>query len=115
MSVGGRVERAGGPAGGLVLGVEEACKIKKISRGGATGDIKAFGNAGATAARLFVEKKAKVIALSDTRGGVTNSRGIDPIKAIRIGEDRKSTRLNSSHTVISYAVFCLKKKKRNDS
>src|SRR5438034_7304750 len=26
------------------------------------------------------------------------------------GEDRKSTRLNSSHTVISYAVFCLKKK-----
>src|SRR5260221_2723747 len=29
------------------------------------------------------------------------------------GEDRKSTRLNSSHTVISYAVFCLKKK--NDS
>src|SRR2546426_6074691 len=29
--------------------------------------------------------------------------------------DRKSTRLNSSHLVISYAVFCLKKKKRNKS
>src|SRR5438132_10821017 len=28
--------------------------------------------------------------------------------------DRKSTRLNSSHTVISYAVFCLKKKKKNN-
>src|SRR5436190_17538258 len=28
-----------------------------------------------------------------------------------LSEDRKSTRLNSSHTVISYAVFCLKKKK----
>src|SRR5438132_6592515 len=28
-----------------------------------------------------------------------------------IDQDRKSTRLNSSHTVISYAVFCLKKKK----
>src|SRR5256885_8752609 len=27
--------------------------------------------------------------------------------------DRKSTRLNSSHLVISYAVFCLKKKKKN--
>src|SRR4051795_11357707 len=27
--------------------------------------------------------------------------------------DRKSTRLNSSHTLISYAVFCLKKKKKN--
>src|SRR5438034_5508191 len=29
-----------------------------------------------------------------------------------IKRDRKSTRLNSSHTVISYAVFCLKKKKK---
>src|SRR5688500_19911201 len=29
-------------------------------------------------------------------------------------EDRKSTRLNSSHLVISYAVFCLKKKKNNN-
>src|SRR5947208_5108174 len=28
-------------------------------------------------------------------------------------EDRKSTRLNSSHQIISYAVFCLKKKKNN--
>src|SRR5579875_4029429 len=28
--------------------------------------------------------------------------------------DRKSTRLNSSHTVISYAVFCLKKKKKEN-
>src|SRR5438034_2780063 len=30
----------------------------------------------------------------------------------RVSRDRKSTRLNSSHTVISYAVFCLKKKKK---
>src|SRR5256885_5357793 len=30
------------------------------------------------------------------------------------GADRKSTRLNSSHLVISYAVFCLKKKKKNN-
>src|SRR5258708_10765079 len=28
-------------------------------------------------------------------------------------QDRKSTRLNSSHQIISYAVFCLKKKKKN--
>src|SRR5436190_17929180 len=31
----------------------------------------------------------------------------------RVHPDRKSTRLNSSHTVISYAVFCLKKKRPN--
>src|SRR2546430_5941367 len=30
-----------------------------------------------------------------------------------LGEDRKSTRLNSSHSQISYAVFCLKKKSAN--
>src|SRR5256885_11635358 len=36
------------------------------------------------------------------RGSVGDDRG---------GQDRKSTRLNSSHLVISYAVFCLKKKK----
>src|SRR5256885_4367886 len=33
------------------------------------------------------------------------------IEGLRSGRDRKSTRLNSSHLVISYAVFCLKKKK----
>src|SRR2546426_1176596 len=35
----------------------------------------------------------------------------DPRVAARSHGDRKSTRLNSSHLVISYAVFCLKKKK----
>src|SRR5260221_2426868 len=38
-----------------------------------------------------------------------NSAGELPIST-----DRKSTRLNSSHTVISYAVFCLKKKKKKN-
>src|SRR2546430_5514689 len=33
-----------------------------------------------------------------------------PLSGIRIARDRKSTRLNSSHSQISYAVFCLKKK-----
>src|SRR5258708_21852279 len=37
---------------------------------------------------------------------------IDAIETILVeGQDRKSTRLNSSHQIISYAVFCLKKKK----
>src|SRR5258708_38536928 len=35
-----------------------------------------------------------------------------PIAPSNLGEDRKSTRLNSSHQIISYAVFCLKKKKK---
>src|SRR5476649_2984409 len=37
----------------------------------------------------------------------------DPVAAA--GQDRKSTRLNSSHTVISYAVFCWKKKSDDTS
>src|SRR5437588_7884152 len=45
-----------------------------------------------------------------------NGNAWAPIKVLganrlMFDEDRKSTRLNSSHTVISYAVFCLKKKK----
>src|SRR5207244_8932981 len=39
-----------------------------------------------------------------TRAARTRPRGLPPT-------DRKSTRLNSSHQIISYAVFCLKKKK----
>src|SRR5258708_22745961 len=35
--------------------------------------------------------------------------------AMRIFGDRKSTRLNSSHQIISYAVFCLKKKKKKNN
>src|ERR1700681_2917125 len=86
VSIGGSEGRLEATARGLVYVVEEACKLKKISLRGATVAIQGFGNAGATAARLFAEKKAKIIALSDTRGGVTNSRGIDPIKAIRYKE-----------------------------
>src|SRR2546427_9207923 len=36
------------------------------------------------------------------------------VQVFRRDEDRKSTRLNSSHSQISYAVFCLKKKKKNN-
>src|SRR5256885_6336822 len=42
------------------------------------------------------------------------SRGSDHCREGRRG-DRKSTRLNSSHLVISYAVFCLKKKNTKDT
>src|SRR2546430_3474268 len=39
-------------------------------------------------------------------------RGRPQPTLVLIGEDRKSTRLNSSHSQISYAVFCLKKKNK---
>src|SRR3989475_2409100 len=49
--------------------------------------------------------------LHDVVKGMLGSRGF--VGHIG-GEDRKSTRLNSSHSQISYAVFCLKKKKKNN-
>src|SRR2546430_11503908 len=49
------------------------------------------------------------------RGGLTRAQsrivGTKSTLLVRRSTDRKSTRLNSSHSQISYAVFCLKKKK----
>src|SRR2546426_7095255 len=46
-----------------------------------------------------------IVAMPSVKGAVVRALGQ------RLEKDRKSTRLNSSHLVISYAVFCLKKKK----
>src|SRR2546422_3443462 len=43
---------------------------------------------------------------------VTTNHLVDELPE-QVGQDRKSTRLNSSHGYISYAVFCLKKKKKS--
>ncbi len=90
ISIGGSQGRNEATARGTVFVCEEACRLKKMSLRGATVAIQGFGNAGATAARLFTEKKARVIAISDSRGGVFNSRGIDPLKAARY-KDRAGT------------------------
>src|SRR2546426_7912602 len=46
---------------------------------------------------------------------IAGQRQIRPAAGRRTVQDRKSTRLNSSHLVISYAVFCLKKKKKKNN
>src|SRR5258708_29839085 len=51
----------------------------------------------------------------DTSGFDQQHYKFDYVRREFLGEDRKSTRLNSSHQIISYAVFCLKKKKRVSS
>src|SRR5690625_6280622 len=65
---------------------------------------------------------------SQLRGGGGDDDAVADLRERELGErdavegdrcgvvvgDRKSTRLNSSHVAISYAVFCLKKKKRQD-
>src|SRR3712207_8106978 len=56
--------------------------------------------------RMWVPASAVVVAPSAVRAKRLSLTGIS-----RMARDRKSTRLNSSHANISYAVFCLKKKK----
>src|SRR2546421_4374132 len=46
-------------------------------------------------------------------GTVLTGTSVNPSNDAEVGVDRKSTRLNSSHDQISYAVFCLKKKKKS--
>ena len=86
VSIGGSEGRNEATARGCLVVVEEACKVKKMSLRGSSVAIQGFGNAGAMAAKLFTEKKARVVAISDSRGGVFNSRGIDPLKAMRYKE-----------------------------
>src|SRR3712207_8497814 len=54
-----------------------------------------------------------VLAIRDLAGGEARHEavGVGSHEVSDLGLDRKSTRLNSSHANISYAVFCLKKKK----
>jgi glutamate dehydrogenase (NAD(P)+) len=86
LSIGGSEGRNEATARGCLFVTEEACRVKKMSLRGASVAIQGFGNAGSLAAKLFTEKKARVVAISDSRGGVFNSRGIDPLKAMRYKE-----------------------------
>src|SRR3712207_9127915 len=66
---------------------------------------------------LPISRQRQALPAPRTRGGVhRQGQGAGPLRVRREGlgrrhQDRKSTRLNSSHANISYAVFCLKKKK----
>src|SRR5258708_10541589 len=55
-----------------------------------------------------------LVEFADPLGHVPGSRLELDAQVVVLG-DRKSTRLNSSHQIISYAVFCLKKKKKQCS
>src|SRR5436853_4023923 len=64
----------------------------------------------------YVNPEAQGAEYHPLEGGKDRERNVsedhDPQARRHGGRDRKSTRLNSSHLGISYAVFCLKKKKK---
>src|SRR3712207_7519480 len=55
-----------------------------------------------------------IVACMDSRMPLFQMLGLE-VGDAHVIRDRKSTRLNSSHANISYAVFCLKKKKKTDN
>ncbi|MFQ5817759.1 MAG: Glu/Leu/Phe/Val dehydrogenase [Terriglobia bacterium] len=83
VSLGGSEGRHEATALGCLFVTREACKAKKIPLREAKVAVQGFGNAGSIAARLFQEAGAKIIAVSDSKGGVVNPRGLDPLQAIR--------------------------------
>src|SRR3712207_7582505 len=68
------------------------------------------------AAREFFDERDAALDLGRERHHVGRAFEADGRQAFQLSRarDRKSTRLNSSHANISYAVFCLKKKKKKN-
>src|SRR5438132_10023252 len=63
----------------------------------------------------FLVVPGQVVPVRGTTELPVRKRRVRLVRRRRVLLDRKSTRLNSSHTVISYAVFCLKKKKKTSN
>src|SRR5688572_31855689 len=70
------------------------------------------GAAGRIVASALRAREAQVIAEEVEEGAARVDGELPRLPVDDDLEDRKSTRLNSSHSQISYAVFCLKKKKK---
>src|ERR1700730_1788690 len=77
VSIGGSEGRQEATGRGVVYTVQEAAKAIDLDLNGARVVVQGYGNAGEAAARFIGELGAKVIAVSDSRGGVFNGDGLD--------------------------------------
>src|SRR4029079_4719424 len=80
ISIGGSEGRNEATARGAVYTIIEASKHLGMDLEDARVVVQGFGNAGSFSAKLIAELGAKVLAVSDTSGGVYNPKGIDPNK-----------------------------------
>ncbi|MBR9683204.1 Glu/Leu/Phe/Val dehydrogenase [Candidatus Woesearchaeota archaeon] len=85
---GGSLVRDIATALGGVYVLEEA--VKKLNLNEKTVVIQGFGNAGMNAAKLLAELNYKIIAVSDSQGGIYNSEGLDIAEVIKTKEETKS-------------------------
>jgi glutamate dehydrogenase (NAD(P)+) len=90
IALGGSLGRAEATARGCQFTIREACKVLGINLNGARVAVQGFGNAGSIAARLLHEDGAKIIAVTDTKGGIFNPNGFDPAAALKHKEETGS-------------------------
>ncbi|HEY5639887.1 MAG TPA: Glu/Leu/Phe/Val dehydrogenase [Dehalococcoidia bacterium] len=77
VAVGGTLGRVEATGRGILYVIEELCRQKGIHLEGATVAIQGFGNVGNVAAHLLRRSGAKVVAVSDSSGGVYDGNGLD--------------------------------------
>ncbi|MBV8821292.1 MAG: Glu/Leu/Phe/Val dehydrogenase [Ktedonobacteraceae bacterium] len=90
LSIGGSEGRNEATATGVLFVTRQAAKRIDMPLRGARVSIQGYGNAGATAARLFHNEGCKIIAVSDTRGGIYSESGLDPATVVRHKQERGS-------------------------
>jgi len=77
LSIGGSEGRLDATGLGVVLVTEETFRKQGRALDGATVAVQGFGNVGNAAARLFLKRGARIVAVSDVQGGVANPHGLD--------------------------------------
>jgi len=90
LALGGSLGRTEATGRGLSFTVREAAKRLKINMNTATVVVQGFGNAGQYSAQFLEEQGAKVIAVSDSNGGVSNKDGIQ-VGALRKHKEKKGS------------------------
>lgn len=83
LSIGGSEGRNDATATGVLFVTRQAAKRIGMPLKGAKVSIQGYGNAGSVAARLFHNEGAKIVAVSDTQGGIYNESGLDPSAVLR--------------------------------
>ena len=82
ISLGGTLGRKEATGRGCVFTTIEAAKVLKMDLKKSTVAVQGFGNVGYNAAQIFHDLGAKIIALSDSQGGIYNPKGFDPKKVL---------------------------------
>ena len=90
LSIGGSEGRNDATATGVLFVTRQAARHMDIPLQGARVSIQGYGNAGSIAARLFHNEGCKVVAVSDTRGGIYNEVGLDPAAVLRHKQEHGS-------------------------